>query len=81
MSDGYLAQAEASHVTIQPLPGAIVVKLRRAIGAESRQGRKPRMMFVELSITEATALLQNLSGALQTALDLAAASARAGARA
>lgn len=53
---GYLAEVEASHVTTQSIPGAIVVELVRDLPAERAAGRKPRRMMVELSVSEAVAL-------------------------
>ena len=48
---GYLSQVEASHLSTQALPGAVVLHLRRELAQEA--GRPPRRMFIELSLSEA----------------------------
>lgn len=50
---GYLAEVEASHLLTQAIPGAIIVHLKREIGAETEGGRPARRMFIELSVSEA----------------------------
>ena len=50
---GYLTEVEASHLLTQAIPGAVVVHLKRDIGAETDAGRNPRRMFIELSLSEA----------------------------
>ncbi len=50
---GYLAEIEASHLLSQAIPGAVLVHLKRDIGAEAAAGRKPRRMFIELTVSEA----------------------------
>ncbi|GAC1337112.1 MAG: hypothetical protein NVSMB18_01420 [Acetobacteraceae bacterium] len=53
ISPGYLADAEASHVDCQALPGAVVLQLKRQIGVEGQDGRPAKRMFIELSLGEA----------------------------
>lgn len=50
---GYLAETEASHLVTQAMPGAIVLQLKRDIGVEVAAGRKPQLMFIELTLSEA----------------------------
>src|SRR5881227_3517896 len=52
-SPGYLAEVEASHLHSQAMPGAIVLQLKREIASETRAGRSPKRMFIELSLSEA----------------------------
>lgn len=53
MSDapGYLTNHEASHLLTQAIPGAVILHLKRDMPAEP--GRRPRRMFIELSLSEA----------------------------
>ena len=50
---GYLTEAEASHLTTQAIPGAVMLHLKREIASETDAGRPPRRMFIELSLSEA----------------------------
>lgn len=52
-SAGYLIDFEASHLTSEALPGAVVVHLRREVESEITAGWKPRRMFIELTLGEA----------------------------
>lgn len=52
-SPGYLAEVEASHLTSQAMPGAVVVHLTREVASEVAAGREPRHMFIELTLSEA----------------------------
>lgn len=56
--------AEASHVSVQPVPGAVFLRLRR-----ERDGHTVRRMFVELTLGEAVALRREL----ETCIGVAAA--------
>ena len=49
----YLAEVEASHLHSQAMPGAVVLQLEREIASEMRAGRRPKRMFIELSVSEA----------------------------
>lgn len=68
---GYLAEVEASHVTTRALPGAIAVTLKRDVASERKAGRKPRRMFVELSVSEAVQFWQVLGEEIRKAGALA----------
>ena len=50
---GYLAEIEASELTSEAMPSAVVLQLTREIGSEIAAGREPRHMFIELSLSEA----------------------------
>lgn len=50
---GYLAEVEASYMTSQAMPGAVVLQLTREIDSEIVAGREPRRMFIELTLSEA----------------------------
>lgn len=57
------SDAEASHVSIQPTPGAVFLRLRR-----ERGGRATRRMFVEMTVGEAIALRRELDESIRVAL-------------
>lgn len=50
---GYLAEVEASHLLSEALAGAVVIQLKREFAGETAAGRKPRCMFIELTLGEA----------------------------
>ena len=54
--------AEANEVWAHPVPGAVFLRLRRAIGE-----RVERRMFVELAPQEARALVRDLQAAIREA--------------
>lgn len=64
---GYMAKIEASHLVTQPLPGAVVIKLKRDVPSERALGRAPRIMFVELSLSEAVAHWHHLGEVIRAA--------------
>ena len=66
-SAGYLAETEASHLTTQALPGAVVVHLRRTLPGESAAGRPAKRMFVELTVSEAVQFWQHLGEMIRMA--------------
>ncbi len=66
-SAGYLAEAEASHLSTEAIAGAVIVHLRRDIGAETSAGRPVRQMFVELSISEAVQYWRHLGEVIRFA--------------
>ena len=68
---GYLADFEASHLVTQAIPGAIVLKLRRAVPEEIEAGRPMRQMFIELSLSEAVAHWQHMAEQIRAAGALA----------
>lgn len=55
--------AEASHITVQPAPGAIFIRLRR-----EHDGEVFRRMFVEMTPGEALSVVSNLTDAINVAL-------------
>ena len=59
--------AEASHIAVQPIPGAVFLRLRR-----TREDDTVRRMFVELNLNEAHALHREL----EACIEIAAAAAR-----
>jgi len=54
--------AEASHISVQAVPGAVFIRLRR-----EQAGEVFRRMFVELSVEEARELRRELDGCLSVA--------------
>jgi hypothetical protein len=68
---GYLAEVEASHVTLTALPGAVVMTLKRDMARERKAGRRPRRMFIELSVSEAVQLWRILGADIRKAGALA----------
>lgn len=48
---GYMAKIEASHLVIQPMPNNVIIRLKCYVPS----GHVPRIMFVELSLSEAMA--------------------------
>jgi hypothetical protein len=56
------SQAEASHVSVNAVPGAVFVRLRR-----EQENEVVRRMFIELSVEEAVSLIEQLSAAIGTA--------------
>ena len=61
----YLSDVEASHLTTQALPGAVVVHLKRELAAEP--GRPARRMFIELSLSEAVQHWQHVGELIRRA--------------
>lgn len=55
--------AEATHICVKPVPGAVFIRLRREAG-----GKVKRRMFVELTITEAMQLERDLKAVILTAM-------------
>jgi len=66
---GYLSQVEASHLSIQALPGAVVLHLRRDLAQDA--GRPPKRMFIELSLSEAVQHWQHVGELIRVAGALA----------
>lgn len=66
-SSGYLSEVEASHLSSQALPGAVVVHLRREIGSEQAAGRPTQRMFIELTVSEAVQHWQNMGDLIRKA--------------
>ena len=66
-AQGYLADFEASHLLTQAIPGALVLHLRRELEAETRAGRPPKRMFIELSMGEAVQHWQHLGELIRKA--------------
>ena len=66
-SAGYLAKVEASHLKAAALAGAVVVQLSREIASETAAGRKPRRMFIELTLGEALQHWRNVGDMLRMA--------------
>ena len=64
---GYLAKVEGSHLTAEALAGAIVVHLSREIASETAAGRKPRRMFIELTLGEALQHWRNMGDMIRMA--------------
>ena len=54
--------AEATHVAVQAVPGAVFVRLRR-----EREDSTSRRMFIELTVTEALALRREIDLAIDAA--------------
>ena len=56
---GYMAKIEASHPVIQPMPDTVIIKLKCYVPSEcaprTRPPTRPRIMFVEPSLSEAMA--------------------------
>ena len=66
-SAGYLAGSEASHLSTQALPGAVVLHLRRNLPGELAAGQTMRQMFVELTVSEAVQFWQQLGDVIRAA--------------
>ncbi len=66
-SPGYLAEVEGSHLTSEALAGAVVVHLSREIASETAAGRKPRRMFIELTLGEALQHWRNIGDMIRMA--------------
>jgi hypothetical protein len=66
-SAGYLAEIEGSHLTAEALAGAVVVHLSREIASETAAGRKPRRMFIELTLGEALQHWRNMGDMIRMA--------------
>jgi len=64
---GYLADFEGSHLTSEAMAGAVVVHLTREIASETAAGRKPRRMFIELTLGEAVQHWRNVGDMIRTA--------------
>ena len=66
-SPGYLAEVEGSHLTAEALAGAVVVYVSREIASETAAGRKPRRMFIELTLGEALQHWRNVGEMIRMA--------------
>jgi len=66
-SAGYLAEVEGSHLTSEALAGAVVIHLSREIASETAVGRKPRRMFIELTVGEALQHWRNIGEMIRMA--------------
>ena len=66
-SPGYLAEVEGSHLTAEALAGAVVVHVSREIASETAAGRKPRRMFIELTLGEALQHWRNVGEMIRMA--------------
>lgn len=66
-SPGYLTEFEGSHLTSEALAGAVVVHLTREIASETAAGRKPRRMFIELTLGEAVQHWRNIGDMIRIA--------------
>lgn len=62
---GYLTEFEASHLLTQAIPGAVILHLKRDMPAEP--GRRPRRMFIELSLGEAVQHWRHVGDLIRTA--------------
>lgn len=64
---GYLTEVEASHLSTQALPGAIVVHLKRELEGELNAGRETKCMFIELTVGEAVQHWQHMGELIRKA--------------
>ena len=66
-AQGYLTEFEASHLLTQAIPGALVLHLKREMEGETKAGRPPRRMFIELTMSEAVQHWRHLGDLIRKA--------------